>query len=194
MIARRLGRWLTGALDAVSIAYPILVLFLVRPFGPVAIVIGLVGILILRMLLGLGRRTPPAMTIAAMLAATILVAITAINPDIAVRAYPALMSAAMLTVFAASLIWPPTIIEQIARLAEGDLPPAAIAYTRKVTWVWCGFFVLNGAIALWSALKWPLEAWALYNGLISYLLMGCLFAGEFLIRRRVRAAHEAEQG
>lgn len=30
------------------------------------------------------------------------------------------------------------------------------------------------------------EAWALYNGFISYLLMGLMFAGEWLIRRRVR--------
>lgn len=189
-----IARWLMRALDVASIAYPILVLFLVRPFGPLAIVLGIVGILILRLVLGLGRRTPPAMSVAAILAAIVLVAVTAIEADLAMRLYPVLMNAAMLSVFAASLIWPPTIIEQIARIAEGDLPDAAIAYTRKVTWAWCAFFVINGAIALRSALAWSLEAWALYNGAISYALMGCLLAGEFLIRRRVRAAHEAGQG
>jgi uncharacterized membrane protein len=28
--------------------------------------------------------------------------------------------------------------------------------------------------------------WSLYNGLIAYLLMGLLFAGEYLIRRRTQ--------
>lgn len=189
-----IARWTVRALDLASIAYPVLVLFLVRPFGPVAIVLGLVGVLAIRLALGGRRRTPPAMMIAAILAAIVLLGTTVLDADLAMRLYPALMSAAMLSVFAASLVWSPTIIEQIARLAEGDLPPAAIAYTRKVTMVWCAFFVANGAMALWSALSWTLEAWALYNGLISYLLMGCLFAGEFLVRRRVRAAHEAGQG
>lgn len=190
MTARRL---LTTALDLVSIAYPILVLFLVRPFGPLAMVLGIVAILILRAVLGLGRKTPQAMLIVAGFAAVALLAITALNPDLAMRLYPVLMNATMLVVFAASLIWTPTIIERIARLAEGDLPPEAIAYTRNVTWVWCAFFVINGAIALWSALSWPLDQWALYNGLIAYLLMGLLFGAEFLIRRRVRASHESSR-
>ena len=64
-----------------------------------------------------------------------------------------------------------------------------MAYTRKVTQVWCGFFVLNGGLALGTAL-WASDAtWALYNGLIAYGLMGVLFAGEWVVRRRVRAGH-----
>jgi len=64
-----------------------------------------------------------------------------------------------------------------------------VAYTRRVTQVWCGFFVLNGSVALVTAL-WASDAtWALYNGLISYCLMGCLFAGEWLVRRKVKAGH-----
>ncbi len=194
MIARTLARWLGTALDVVSIAYPMLVLLLVRPFGPLAIVVGLIGVLVLRMVLGMGRRTPPAMTIAALLAAGVLLGFTMIDAELSMRLYPALMNAAMLCVFASSLIWPPSIIEQMARLTENELPPAAIAYTRRVTWVWCGFFIANGAVALWSALAWPLQAWAVYNGAIAYGLMGCLFAGEFLVRRKVRAAQEAGQG
>jgi uncharacterized membrane protein len=30
-------------------------------------------------------------------------------------------------------------------MREPDLPDAAVPYTRKVTWVWVGFFVFNGA-------------------------------------------------
>jgi uncharacterized membrane protein len=49
--------------------------------------------------------------------------------------------------------------------------------------VWCGFFILNGCMAAWTAFAASRETWALYNGLISYLLMGVLFAGEWVFRR-----------
>jgi uncharacterized membrane protein len=49
-----------------------------------------------------------------------------------------------------------------------------------------GFFVINGTIAAALTLWAPLAWWTLYNGLIAYLLMGLLFAGEWLVRQRVR--------
>jgi len=91
------------------------------------------------------------------------------------------------TVFAASLVFPPTAIERLARLTEPELPPQAIAYTRQVTKLWCGFFVCNGTAALLTALWASPAVWALYNGLIAYGLMGLLYAGEWLVRRRVKA-------
>ena len=74
----------------------------------------------------------------------------------------------------------------LARLSEPDLPDVAIAYTRKVTLVWCAFFLVNGGIALATAL-WGTEAqWTLYNGGIAYVLMGLIAAVEWLVRKRVR--------
>lgn len=101
--------------------------------------------------------------------------------------YPALVNAVLLAVFATSLARPPSAIERLARLSEPDLPPAAVRYTRRVTQVWCVFFVGNGAIALATALWASTEAWALYNGVIAYGLMGVLFGAEWLVRRRVKA-------
>ena len=48
------------------------------------------------------------------------------------------------------------------------------------------FFALNGAAALYTARFTPLETWALYNGLIAYLLIGAVFAVEFAIRSVVK--------
>ena len=80
-------------------------------------------------------------------------------------------------------------------MLEPDLPEAGVRYTRTVTWVWCGFFAVNAGIALWTALATSLETWALYNGLISYGLMGLLLGGELLVRGPVRRQEErrAEQ-
>jgi uncharacterized membrane protein len=77
------------------------------------------------------------------------------------------------------------MIERFARLSEPELSPAGVRYTRHVTQVWCAFFVVNGAIAAYTAAFASREAWALYNGLIAYVLMGVLFGGERLVRRRL---------
>jgi uncharacterized membrane protein len=92
-------------------------------------------------------------------------------------------------VFAFSLVYPPTIVERIARLEDPDLPPKGVIYTRKVTLVWCGFFLINAAISLltiWYGDPW---LWSLYNGGIFYLLMGLLMAAEMAVRRKVKASY-----
>lgn len=101
-----------------------------------------------------------------------------------VLAYPVFMNAFMLVIFAATLIRPPSLIERLARLKHHTLPPEGVAYTRRVTQLWCGFFVINGLVAAWTVFAASREVWVLYNGLISYLLMGLLFVGEWLYRRR----------
>ncbi len=102
------------------------------------------------------------------------------------RWYPTLISLFLLLAFGLSLVAGTPMVERIARAREPDLPAAAIPYTRKVTWVWTGFFVFNAALSaaltLWASLRW----WTLYNGLIVYFIMGALFAGEWLLRRRLR--------
>ncbi len=107
------------------------------------------------------------------------------NQLLPLKLYPVLVNAVMLAVFLTSLWHPPSVIERMARLREPDLPASGIAYTRRVTQVWCVFFLINGTLALITAL-WASDAiWALYNGLITYGLMGLLFAGEWLVRQRV---------
>lgn len=107
--------------------------------------------------------------------------------------YPVLINLALLSLFAGSLVSGMPVIERLARLQEPDLPHAAVRYTRQVTWVWAGFFALNAAIATGLALWAPLAWWTLYTGLIAYLLMGLLFAGEWLVRQRVRASSKSRE-
>jgi uncharacterized membrane protein len=109
------------------------------------------------------------------------------NQSLPLKLYPVLVSVVMLAVFGLSLRHPPSAIERIARIHEPDLPPEAVAYTRKVTGVWCVFFIVNGCVSLMTALWGSDRVWALYNGVISYALMGILFVGEWLLRHRLRA-------
>jgi uncharacterized membrane protein len=112
-------------------------------------------------------------------------AVLATNSETLLRLYPAAISASMLLLFGVTLLHPPTMVERFARLQQHELSPASVRYTRHVTQAWCMFFIVNGAIAGYTAAFASLEAWVLYNGVIAYLLMGTLFAGERLVRRRV---------
>lgn len=103
------------------------------------------------------------------------------------RWYPVLVSAIMLAIFGSSLLHGQSMIERMARLRHPDLPPVAVRHTRKVTQAWVAFFLCNGLIAAALALWAPWSWWTAYNGCISYILAGLLFAGEWLLRPRIRA-------
>ena len=97
--------------------------------------------------------------------------------------YPVMVNGVLLGVFCASLRVPPTIIERIARLRDPALPPAGVRYTRRVTQMWCVFFLFNGILSLWSITRSD-RVWFWYNGVIAYVLIGSLFCGEWCVRRR----------
>lgn len=108
--------------------------------------------------------------------------------QIAAKFYPVIVSAVFFTVFFKSLYAPQSFVEKLARLKNPDLPPKGVAYTRNVTKAWCFFLALNGLTAAGLALWASTELWALYTGVIAYILMGLIFGGEWLIRRRVQNA------
>lgn len=100
--------------------------------------------------------------------------------------YPVVVNLLMLLLFGSSLFSAMPLIERLARLREPELPPKAVAWTRRVTQIWCLFFVFNGTIALATCLVNNLVWWTWWNGLVSYLLMGLLMAAEWLLRQRLR--------
>ena len=170
---------------ALSLAYPLVVYLALGRFEPRWLALLLLALALLR---AIATRQAVWLVAAAGAAALALMA-TIFNQALPLKLYPALVNAVMLAVFAASLVFPPSVVERIARLTEPDLPAHAVVYTRRVTQVWCAFFIVNGTLALVTALWASDRAWAIYNGGIAYLLMGSLFAIEWLVRQRVRAAH-----
>ncbi|BDT59732.1 hypothetical protein MasN3_32260 [Massilia varians] len=113
------------------------------------------------------------------------------NAVLPLKLYPVLVNGALLAAFGASLVSGMPVVERLARLREPALPPAGVAYTRRVTQAWCVFFVLNGAAALGTALFATSAVWSLYNGVIAYILMGLMFGGEYLLRMRFKRLHHA---
>lgn len=172
-----------------TILYPALVYFGLSHFDASAIGLMLLLLAAARLILvGQDKRLSPTfpallLSLVAILFVGVLVLISGSPSHL--RLYPVCVNGLMLVLFGASLLKPPSIVERMARIWDPDLPVAAIGYTRRVTEVWCVFFVLNGSAALVTAVAADIETWAFYNGVVSYILMGILFAGEYLIRRRV---------
>lgn len=164
---------------ACALMWPLLVLLLHDDIGSWPLLV--IGAALL------AWRMPQARYLAAA-AAVLLVALGGLgHAELGMRAYPVAVNAVMLAIFLSSLWRGVPVIERLARLREPELPAAGIRYTRNVTWAWCGFFILNGAIASWTALYASLATWTLYNGAISYGLIAVMFTGEWLIRHQLRS-------
>jgi uncharacterized membrane protein len=133
------------------------------------------------------RALMPSLTL--VLAATTAVGL--LDARIAALAYPVLMNLGMAAAFGLSLRKGPSLVESFASITEPDPSPAARAYMRRVSLIWCLFLMVNGGISALTALAGDMALWTLYNGLISYVLMGVLFAGEYAVRRRLRLREAA---
>ncbi|WP_162048184.1 COG4648 family protein [Vibrio taketomensis] len=96
--------------------------------------------------------------------------------------YPVMMNLVLLLTFASSCLWGEPIITRIAKLRE-ELDEAGLIYTRRLTMIWSVFFVVNGLIAAITT-QLSYEIWTLYNGLISYGLIGLLLSSEWIYRKR----------
>jgi len=170
-------------LALVTLAYPLIIYLSLGRLEPRWLALLLLGLALMRLVVS---RTAVTWGFAA---GALLLAIFswAGNAWMPLKLYPVVVNAVLLALFAASLAYPPTAIERFARVREPELPPEAVAYTRRVTQVWCLFFIFNGTVALATALWASDAAWTLYNGLVSYCLIGTLMAVEWLVRRRMRA-------
>lgn len=171
-----------------TLVYPVAVYFGLDSIGPRGLGLALLAVLLLRHWQSARRfaadvRNSEWLVFAAL--AGLAASITALDSEALLLLYPVAVNLCLLLVFGRSLFHPPTVIERIARQSEPDLPPEGVRYTHQVTQAWCAFFAMNAAVALVTVFA-SREAWVLYNGLISYVLMGVMFAGEWIIRGRVR--------
>ncbi len=116
----------------------------------------------------------------------------ATGKDWFIKLYPVAMNLVFLFTFGSTLFIGPNIIFRFACLSDRKLASSLIAgrvnsYCRKVTIVWCLFFILNGGAALYTVFCNNDKIWSIYNGGIAYVLMGLLFAIEFIIRMVVNS-------
>ena len=163
-----------------TLIYPLAILLGLARFEPRWLGCVLLAVALLRAAVS----REPVWLVAAAGALVLVIATFVFNDGLPLKLYPVLVNMALLGVFALSLWRPPTVIERLARLRHPDLPTEGVRWVTNVTRAWCLFFVLNGGIALWTALAASDATWALYNGAIAYVLIGAMLGGEWLLRPR----------
>lgn len=118
------------------------------------------------------------------------------NEKIFLKLYSVVISVTLLFVFGTTLFLEPNIIFRFACLSDKSIKNSSFEgsvnrYCRKVTIIWCCFFILNGSVSAFTALhdfgsnELNDKIWSVYNGGISYIIMGLLFAVEYLVRKQV---------
>jgi uncharacterized membrane protein/acyl-CoA synthetase (AMP-forming)/AMP-acid ligase II/3-hydroxymyristoyl/3-hydroxydecanoyl-(acyl carrier protein) dehydratase len=113
-----------------------------------------------------------------------------VNSAIVLKLYPLLINILFLITFGSTFFFPPSMIFRFAVMQDKTIPGSLnekriAAYCRKVTCVWCFFFVFNGSMAAWTIFSDYEMLWSIYNGGISYILIAFLFAGEFIARKMI---------
>lgn len=108
--------------------------------------------------------------------------------DFFLKLYSVVINLTFLIIFGSTLFFKPNIIFRFATLADKKIAGSTYenqvkAFCKKVTVVWCCFFIINGSVAAYTTFFCSKEVWAVYNGGISYVLMGILFIVEFIIRK-----------
>jgi len=169
------------------VTYPLLVWFGLARFGtaPMAVVL---GILLMARLLLLKGRLKRAFPVALVVVGAFIALVVLADDDRLLRFYPVLISSALFGACAWTLVRPPSLLERMLRLAGRDIPAEAPPYLRGVTLAWAVFFVVNAAIAAWTALAAPLQTWVFYNGFLAYVLIAALVGLEWLARPVYRRA------
>jgi uncharacterized membrane protein len=116
------------------------------------------------------------------------------DSSLVLKLYPALADLVYVTIFGTSLYIPPPLVfyfieifdkifnKSLNKSIKGKLTPKQVEqYCRRATIAWCLFFVLDAMIAIFTVF-WTSEfIWGLYNGGISYVAMGLLLVGEFVM-------------
>jgi uncharacterized membrane protein len=102
--------------------------------------------------------------------------------------YPVLINSTLCVVFSWSLKAGDPLLLRIVRARGTPINEHALRYLTRLTAVWASFFAMNALVALWTTTT-TLQIWTLYNGLISYVLVGTLGLSEWLYRIHYKKKH-----
>lgn len=171
-------------ITGLSVLYPALVWLYGGSVAPSLFVLFALLLVGIRMaLMAPDRNRPWRLSLAAV--AIFLVVLAALDMDLGTKAYPVLLSLAAAYVFAQSLVSPPSLIERMARVRRATVSEGLRVYCRNLTVIWVVWLVANAAIAAALAVHGSDRAWALWTGVLSYVLSGALLVGEMGVRRVV---------
>lgn len=180
-----MGKFLLTLKVILAVAYPVAVYIGLTQYSARAVGLGLLLVMgpgLIRKVVKAERAHVLAVLPLPLGVVTLLTLSAWLNDPRFVMAMPVLISLVFLATFASSLGGTP-MVERFARMQEGRLSSDKIRYCRRVTVVWSLFFVFNASVSGLLAWLAPVRIWALYTGLVAYVLIGALTAAEYMVRK-----------
>ena len=141
------------------------------------------------------RHNKEKRTIALFISPIILCAIGTVSlfldDNLVLKWYPPLADFAFLTIMVTSFFFPPPIafyfIDIFDKTMKIVIPKHRFeVYCFRATIAWCIYFVVDGIIAILTLTIYvdSESVWYIYNAGITYVIMGIIFAGEYIILKR----------
>lgn len=166
-----------------SIAYPLVIHLAVISNG---LVVALFALLVLSALHSINQIQRSGIALEALMPVTVFgltLACLVTDSHFAIFLPPVLISLGLFTLFASSLRpGREALITRFARTVMGESDAEVLVYTRHVTQVWSGFFLVMATESVLLALFAPLATWSLFTNALNYLFVALMFGAEFLYR------------
>jgi len=166
---------LTFITPAITVLVPFVIYFGIKYFGIRYLLYGLLFLYLLRSascLRGSIKRNQAFVLIS--IAAVFGLAIILNRASLALYT-PVLINLGLLLSFGSTLFIGPPIVEIFARKHVKSLSEIEVKYCRNVTVLWSAFFIINGSISFIISATGNIDYWILYNGFVSYIMIGLIF-------------------
>lgn len=171
---------------AVTVSYPLLVFYGLSRYGPRAVasilLLGLVPLVVARLARS-NRANLRRIGFVPVLVLGLVATSAVLGQAGLMLMVPVVINAVLAASFGATLWTPTPMIERFARLEHPDLTDEEVAWCRLWTQIWTSFFVISAVIVAALVVLGFLTWWMYYCGLIAYVVMGMLFATEYIIRK-----------
>lgn len=104
--------------------------------------------------------------------------------DIMAKLIPIIIQLSLMLFFGKTLLPEkgPSLVERFASLEFPVMPPVLSGYCRQLTIMWTGFFAFNVLACLYLALFAPVQWWAIYTGVMIFVLTALLMVAEYIWR------------
>jgi len=114
--------------------------------------------------------------------------------EVIAKFMPIFIQLSLMLFFGKTLFKGPPLIERFVRFEFPDIPPVIQQYCRHLTIMWTSFFAFNIIACIVLALFAPIEWWAIYTGVMIFMLSGLLMVAEYIWRhfyfRRIDLPHK----
>jgi uncharacterized membrane protein len=113
--------------------------------------------------------------------------------SLTLKIYPALADLIYFVIMGTSIFIPPPVVFYFINMFDKTIkdhvdPGFFERYCRNTAIIWCVFFVFDGIVSLVTVF-WVSDhadlIWGIYNGGITYALMGLIFVGEYFILKMI---------